>query len=101
MYWYGRSICGHHAVRVLKRGAKMHRLIMVAASIAALALAGAAKAAGSPVVIKFSHVVASDTPKGKAADKFRELAEKYTNGKVTVEVYPSSTLYKDKEEREA
>ena len=78
----------------------MRQLILAAASIAALALAGPA-AADSPIVIKFSHVVASDTPKGKAADKFKELAEKYTNGKVKVEVYPNSTLYKDKEELEA
>src|SRR5689334_24182815 len=54
-----------------------------------------------PIVIKFSHVVANDTPKGKGALKFKELAEKYTNGNVTVEVYPNSTLYKDKEEIEA
>ena len=65
-----------------------------------MALAGPASAQ-SPIVIKFSHVVATDTPKGKAADKFKELAEKYTNGKVKVEVYPNSTLYKDKEELEA
>ena len=78
----------------------MHKLILAAASIAALALAGPA-AAQQPIVIKFSHVVASDTPKGKAADKFKELAEKYTDGKVKVEVYPNSTLYKDKEELEA
>jgi C4-dicarboxylate-binding protein DctP len=52
-------------------------------------------------VIKFSHVVAPNTPKGKGAEKFKELAEKYTNGKVKVEVYPNSTLYKDKEELEA
>ena len=78
----------------------MRRLILAAASIAALAVAGPASAQ-SPIVIKFSHVVASDTPKGKAADKFKELAEKYTNGKVKVEVYPNSTLYKDKEELEA
>ncbi|WP_338319707.1 TRAP transporter substrate-binding protein, partial [Bradyrhizobium ottawaense] len=49
----------------------------------------------------FSHVVATDTPKGKGAEKFKELAEKYTGGKVKVEVYPNSTLYKDKEELEA
>ncbi|MFZ1639902.1 MAG: TRAP transporter substrate-binding protein [Candidatus Contendobacter sp.] len=54
-----------------------------------------------PIVIKFSHVVATDTPKGRAAEKFKELAAKYTNGKVKVEVYPSSQLYKDKEELEA
>jgi C4-dicarboxylate-binding protein DctP len=80
----------------------MRKLILAAASIAALALVGAGPAAADePIVIKFSHVVASDTPKGKAADKFKELAEKYTNGKVKVEVYPNSTLYKDKEELEA
>ena len=71
-----------------------------AATVLALALAGPA-AAQAPLVIKFSHVVAPDTPKGKGADKFRELAEKYTGGKVKVEVYPNSQLYKDKEELEA
>jgi C4-dicarboxylate-binding protein DctP len=78
----------------------MRQLILAAASIAALTLIGPASAQ-SPVVIKFSHVVASDTPKGKAAEKFKELAEKYTGGKVKVEIYPNSTLYKDKEELEA
>jgi len=61
----------------------------------------AAAVAADPVVIKFSHVVATDTPKGKAAEKFKELAEKYTKGAVKVEVYANSTLYKDKEEMEA
>ncbi|OKO84134.1 TRAP transporter substrate-binding protein [Bradyrhizobium sp. AS23.2] len=82
----------------------MRKLIWAAASIAALtgalALTGPASAQ-SPIIIKFSHVVATDTPKGKAAEKFKELAEKYTAGKVKVEVYPNSTLYKDKEELEA
>src|SRR5690349_18213353 len=79
----------------------MRNFILAAASIAALAEVGPASAADNPIVIKFSHVVASDTPKGKATDKFKELAEKYTDGKVKVEVYPNSTLYKDKEELEA
>jgi C4-dicarboxylate-binding protein DctP len=81
----------------------MRRLAFAAVSIAAMALAfaGPAAAADGPIVLKFSHVVATDTPKGKAAEKFKELAEKYTNGKVKVEVYPNSTLYKDKEELEA
>src|SRR5215467_11567455 len=57
--------------------------------------------AQSPIVIKFSHVVAPDTPKGKGSLKFKELAEKYTNGKVVVEVYPNSQLYKDNEELQA
>jgi C4-dicarboxylate-binding protein DctP len=78
----------------------MQKLLLAAAALAAMALAGPASAQ-SQIVIKFSHVVASDTPKGKAAEKFKELAEKYSNGKVKVEVYPNSTLYKDKEELEA
>ena len=78
----------------------MKKLFVAAASLAALALIGPASAQ-SPVIIKFSHVVAPNTPKGQGAEKFKELAEKYTNGKVKVEVYPNSQLYKDKEELEA
>ena len=57
--------------------------------------------AQQPIVIKFSHVVAADTPKGKAAEMFAKKAAELTKGKVKVEVYPNSTLYKDKEEMEA
>ncbi len=57
--------------------------------------------AQQPIVIKFSHVVANDTPKGKAADYFAKKAGELTGGKVKVEVYANSTLYKDKEEMEA
>ncbi|WP_338846365.1 TRAP transporter substrate-binding protein [Massilia sp. W12] len=57
--------------------------------------------AQQPIVIKFSHVVAVDTPKGQAALRFKELAEKASQGKVKVEVFPNSQLYKDKEELEA
>ena len=74
---------------------------ILAAAAAAIFVAPVAAMAQAPIVIKFSHVVAPNTPKGKGADKFKELAEKYTNGKVKVEVYPNSTLYKDKEELEA
>src|SRR5262244_3914717 len=74
---------------------------LLAAAGAAIFVAPGAVMAQAPIVIKFSHVVAPNTPKGKGADKFKELAEKYTNGKVKVEVYANSTLYKDKEELEA
>ncbi|HEX4858263.1 MAG TPA: TRAP transporter substrate-binding protein [Usitatibacteraceae bacterium] len=57
--------------------------------------------AQAPIVIKFSHVVANDTPKGKAAEYFAKKAAELTKGKVKVEVYANSTLYKDKEEMEA
>jgi C4-dicarboxylate-binding protein DctP len=74
---------------------------LLAAAAAAIFVAPVAATAQPPIVIKFSHVVAPNTPKGKGAEKFKELAEKYTNGKVKVEVYANSTLYKDKEELEA
>ncbi len=66
----------------------------------ALGLCGTANAAGE-IIIKFSHVVAPDTPKGKAAERFKQLAEKLTKGRVKVEIYPNSQLYKDREEIEA
>ena len=74
---------------------------LIGAAIAAIALSAGGANAQAPIVIKFSHVVANDTPKGKGAVRFKELAEKYTNGKVKVEVYPNSQLFKDKEEIEA
>lgn len=78
----------------------MNRILT--AGFAALVAAGLAlPALAQDITIKFSHVVAPDTPKGKAAQKFKELAEQYTEGKVKVEVYPNSQLYKDKEELEA
>ena len=55
----------------------------------------------APIVIKFSHVVAVDTPKGKGAEHFKKLAEERTKGRVKIEVYPNSMLYKDREEVEA
>jgi C4-dicarboxylate-binding protein DctP len=73
---------------------------LAALAVVALSLLSPAQAQ-QPIVIKFSHVVAPETPKGKGSEKFKELAEKYTNGRVKVEVYPNSQLYKDKEEVDA
>jgi C4-dicarboxylate-binding protein DctP len=78
----------------------MRKWLLTAAAVAVF-IAPSTVMAQAPIVIKFSHVVANDTPKGKGAIKFKELAEKYTNGKVKIEVYPNSSLYKDKEEIEA
>jgi C4-dicarboxylate-binding protein DctP len=74
-----------------------------AAWLLALAVAFASfnAQAQAPIVIKFSHVVASDTPKGKAAQRFKQLAEKAAGGRVRIDIYPDSQLYKDKEELEA
>ena len=69
-------------------------LFLIAASQVPAALA-------QTIVVKFSHVVAPDTPKGKAAEKFKQLAEAATKGRVKVEIYPNSQLYKDGDELEA
>ena len=55
----------------------------------------------APILIEFSHVVKPDTPKGKAAQRFKELAESRTAGRVRVEIHPDSRLYKDREELDA
>lgn len=70
-------------------------------ALSAAALISGSAFAQTPIVIKFSHVVASDTPKGKGAEHFKELAEKATKGRVRIELFPNSSLYKDKEELEA
>ena len=75
--------------------------IVTAGLAAIISLGLGAGAWAQDITIKFSHVVAPDTPKGKGAEKFKELAEQYTEGKVKVEIYPNSQLYKDKEELEA
>jgi C4-dicarboxylate-binding protein DctP len=77
------------------------RRLVLASAVAALSAFSFAAQAQTPIIIKFSHVVAPDTPKGKGAQRFKELAEQRTGGKVKVELYPNSQLYKDKEELEA
>jgi len=82
----------------------MTKKLFAAATTAALlafALQATPALAQQTIVIKFSHVVANNTPKGKGAERFKQLAEERTKGRVKVEVYPNSQLYKDKEELEA
>jgi len=71
--------------------------IVLAASFAVVP----ALAAAQPIVINFSHVVSPDTPKGRGAEYFRKLVAERTNGRVLVQVYPNSQLFKDGEELEA
>ena len=73
--------------------------LLAAAAVLAWTTAGGAFAA--PIVIKYSHVVADQTPKGQAALKFKELAEKNLPGKVEVQVFPNSQLFGDGKEMEA
>ncbi len=79
----------------------MQRRTFAASLLAALAAWSLPAAAQQQIVIKFSHVVARNTPKGEAAERFAQLAAAKTGGRVKVEVYPNSQLYKDKEEMEA
>ncbi|MDD2309915.1 MAG: TRAP transporter substrate-binding protein [Desulfuromonadaceae bacterium] len=81
---------------------KMNRCLKsLIVAAAALAVPMTALAAPAPLVIKFSHVVSNETPKGQAANYFKKLVEERTKGAVKVEVYPNSQLFKDKEEMEA
>src|SRR6202158_3189345 len=77
------------------------RKLILAGVAAAIFIAPATAVAQRPIIVKFSHVVAPDTRKAKGALKYNELSEKYTDGKVKVEVYPNTSLYKYKEELEA
>jgi C4-dicarboxylate-binding protein DctP len=76
------------------------KVFRFAAAIAACAMLSVAQAQ-QPIVVKFSHVVADKTPKGQAALKFKELAEKYLPGKVQVQVFPNSQLFGDGQELDA
>ena len=92
---------------MLRRSLTRRSLLAVSGTSAACAIGASlygarfAPTGRDRTVIKFSHVVAEDTPKGKAANHFRDLLSQATNGEVTAAIYPNSTLYKDKEELEA
>jgi C4-dicarboxylate-binding protein DctP len=75
--------------------------VLLATLAATAALAAPSPVRAAPVVIRFSHVVAVDTPKGQAAEFFKRRAEERTGGRVRVEVFPNSSLYNDRDEIEA
>lgn len=75
--------------------------ILTGVVFAAVVLAAPFVQAADPIVIKFSHVVAEDTPKGKMANRFKELVEQRMGDKVVVEVYPNAQLYGDNKVLEA
>lgn len=84
------------------RHSQRRRTILAAGgAAAAMTMAPTAGWAQAPIVVKFSHVVAENTPKGQGALKFKELAEKKLPGKVQVQVFPSSQLFGDAKEMEA
>ena len=69
----------------------MKKLVIGAVAAAVLATSGLA----AEYTLKFSHVVSDNTPKGKAARFFEQRLEELSKGKIDVQVYPSSQLYKD------
>jgi len=79
----------------------MNRILSAAGLALAAALSASAALADERVLIKFSHVVAENTPKGQMANKFRDLVEEKTEGEVVVEVYPNSQLFGDDKVLEA
>src|SRR5690606_7239410 len=82
-----------------ERRTSMIKPIVTIAGLVFAMIGTAAQA--EPIVIKFSHVVAEDTPKGKGALLFKRLVEERLPGQVSVEVYPNSSLYGDANELEA
>jgi C4-dicarboxylate-binding protein DctP len=74
---------------------------LLASTLAALSFAFASTLSAAPIELKFSHVVAENTPKGQMALKFKELVDQRLPGKVEVKVYPNSQLYGDGKELEA
>jgi len=77
----------------------MSRKVCIFALLAVFCIAGAGWA--KTYTIKFSHVVAEDTPKGQGAKYFQKIVEERTDGKVEVQVYPNAALYNDREAIEA
>lgn len=69
---------------------------------AVCAVAGAAVLAARPaVLLRFSHVVAPDTPKGQMAQRLQALVQQRSAGRIRVEVHADSQLWGDDEEMEA
>ncbi len=78
-----------------------HKILLVSLVVAVAFVASAAVSVAAPIVIKFSHVVAENTPKGQMANKFKELVDQRLAGKVVVEVFPNSQLFGDDKVLEA
>lgn len=79
----------------------MQKFRSIVLALAAVLMAVTPALAAKPIIIKFSHVVAPDTPKGKAADYFKKLVEERSHGRIQVQVYPNASLYDDREAIEA
>ncbi|NCO50571.1 MAG: TRAP transporter substrate-binding protein [Deltaproteobacteria bacterium] len=77
------------------------KVFLVSLVVAVALVASASIAMSAPILIKFSHVVAENTPKGQMANKFKQLIDERLAGKVAVEVFPNSQLFGDDKVLEA
>ncbi|OUN00461.1 MAG: hypothetical protein BAA02_13000 [Paenibacillaceae bacterium ZCTH02-B3] len=89
-------------------GKKLYILVLLLIASLLLAACGArgsggGQSAGSDKTyeLRVSFVVNIESPKGQAAQRFKELVESRSNGRITVTLYPSSTLYGDNNEIQA
>jgi C4-dicarboxylate-binding protein DctP len=73
----------------------------LAAAWGACLATGLTARAQEGLTIRFSHVVAPDTPKGMAVERFRQLVQQRSGGRIQVVVYPDSQLYGDQDEMQA
>ena len=106
------GVCGGRKTKGKGNGLKQFRLLslLVVSLVALLALVGCGGLRGGGAdqggedgtyTIKLSHVVTAETPKGAASEKFKELVEEKSDGNITVEIYPNSSLYGDEDEMQA
>lgn len=82
--------------------AAVSRRTWLAALAGTAVLPRRAGAIGTPeITLRFSHVVAEETPKGLAAKNFKELVEQRSGGRIEVQVFPNAQLYGDHDEIQA
>ncbi|MES1926708.1 DctP family TRAP transporter solute-binding subunit [Salinisphaera sp. T31B1] len=79
----------------MRQSRLFHALIAISCALAFTVSSHAFAADGQPIVIKFSHVVANDTPKGEGAQLLQKMVKERLGDKVKIEVYPNSSLYDD------
>lgn len=68
---------------------------------AAMLPVASASATRPQITLRFSHVVAEETPKGMAANRFKMLVEQRSGGRIGVQVFPNAQLYGDADEMQA
>jgi C4-dicarboxylate-binding protein DctP len=94
---------GNASIAVMSTPTPLRRCLLQMAGMALLVglLTLPTLASAEPLKIRFAHVVARDTPKGLAVERFKTLVAERSGGRMVVEVYAGSTLYGDRDEMQA